>query len=85
MIFLDFVPGLSALQEMVRRGSYQTVLLLREDFSRMAFAEQHHQKWGRITFRRRDLWRVHNNMRGVVYSVPDGRVEEQQKNCKSAF
>lgn len=67
---------------MVGCRSHQTVLLLREDVSGMAAVEQHHQERGWITVRGRHVRRLHNNMRGTVYSLLDGRTEEQQENGK---
>jgi len=68
---------------MVGRRSHQAVLFLREVVQGVAAAEQHHQERGRISVRGRDFRRLHNNMRGAVHSVLDGRAQEQQENCES--
>jgi len=67
---------------MVGRRSYQAVLLFRENVPGMAVVEQHYQERGRIVVRGRDVRRLHNNLRGAVHSVLDGRAEEQQENGK---
>lgn len=76
----DFVPELSVVQEMVGRGSIQTVLSVGKNVARMAVAEQHHQERRRISVRGRHVWRLRDHMRGVVHSVPDGRTEKQPEN-----
>lgn len=78
----DFVFELSSLQEMVRCRSHQTVLLLREDVPGVAAVEQHHEERRRVSVRGCHVRRLHNNMRGAVHSVLDGRAEEQQENGK---
>lgn len=84
LIIADSVFELSALQEMVRRRSHQTVLFLREDVPGVASVEQHNEERGRISVRGRHVRRLHHNMRGTVHSALDGRAKEQQENGKAA-
>jgi len=67
---------------MVGRRSHQAVLFLREVVQGVAVAEQHHQERGWISVRGCDFRRLHNNLRGAVHCVLDGRAQKQQENCE---